>query len=75
MLTSALDRVGFAGTTSFAESDLLLLIELASKYRVVSLREKCGEMLYDDNKDVASLMVHLPSFRVCRVCVVCVARA
>ncbi|ELR18239.1 BTB/POZ domain containing protein [Acanthamoeba castellanii str. Neff] len=46
----------YTGTTSFAESDLLLLIELASKYRVVSLREKCGEMLYDDNKDVASLM-------------------
>jgi hypothetical protein len=43
--------------TSFDEPDLLPLIELASKYRVVALREKCGEMLYSNDKDIASLMV------------------
>lgn len=39
------------------ESDILLVLELASKFRIVPLREKCGDLLFNEEKDVASLMV------------------
>lgn len=48
------------GTAAVSESDVILLLELASKYEVLSLREKCGELLFSEDKDIASLMVRMP---------------